>query len=1350
MSAKKYKSVSAICAAIVIALVLLCYSFISPDNIDDVFAFYNDDDVLEDAIDIGNIVLNNYDERTDGKVFNSDVMKTLYALLTGDEAKSEIDDVEALDTLTAADLRTHNNNKDIVLTLDDKKWTVTHLTKDRSGNTIVTLWLAYAQDKHQWNQWYSQDNIDLAYPSNLYSSSYIRAHGLNIGSGYVANEGDTELTELAQSDTHTYARLTMPSIEGSLTDFIVTPAQVAYQETENYAEINTYLPYTLPNDAYGTPSGTIKWSNRDGIDMSIITTKDGYSEWKDDYIWLPSSAELGAGSDSYYGTIDGIWMLSDSQRDNSGTYTWLRSGSYRRTAYAGISEQKKNVTTSPYVTNNYFVRPAFHLNLTKAAEYIGKPALSEPTDVTVEYQGRVLTLDDVAEEQKSWLDTNFLSITYSSDIKDANVYKVKAEIKAEFAANGLAFLGTPDLDAGESDTIRYFNFTVTKKKIGIKAELDSGGLPIVTLKNAGDVYTGDTSENGRAPSFGFTYKSSSGVEYETLPTDVGTYTATAKITNECSYEIDAKNSTISVIYKVDKKSVDKPALLGQVTKQYNGEAQSFTLQGVTADVTLTLPDGVTYTDGALSATNAGTYKITVAVKSTSTMIWSDGTSSAYELTISITKRPLNITINAPLSWKVGETPTVTIVGDSLAADTTELHIYYCKNGSSVKYDLDAYKVITGKTRTIIMPILDQGDYYIGVELFGDKQGNSNYEILAGNVTQTFKVLGNDITFTDADIKWQYNSTPVTNPAATLTLTYTGSVFRFSIDASDLAIKGVKIDTTKGTNGYSGDITATNAKTSGTYSVTVYITELDNTYAEFDAVYTLTYSIDKAKYDLSGLAWDYDDSNPLQFIAGKAQGITITGTLPTGLTVSYAGNGNIPVGSYTTTASFNVSDALNYYKPISSDSNTYLGSFEWSKAWRIDKATITCSWKIDTRENVATYNLPILQSAGSLDVDSMVTYRYYDYQSGSKGDEVTIAQINSNVNQQHRYLAVAELKSEYTSNYILDNESTDFTVGVNRYPVKLKMDIDGQQLPYRPEGYTPNVTVDSVGGLTIADITFTYFKDGATQGSTSIPVAVGMYKVQATLKYGTDDNYLDPESAEFSFEIVKADIDVSGLKWQYTHGSVTATYDATQGKWLLADGTEANAFVYDGTAHVIALIGADALSNATVTTSGNLSETNASTSYSASATFAYDTACYNAPDFITTINWTVNKAVVDTSAIVWGYVDKDGNELTYTEPFMYTRISGAAVEYSVTLINVPDQLKGCISILGDYAKSEAGTHRARYSVDASKFDSNNYEQYVMPSGLETNFDWVISARTIDTPVYNGSWSAFDDEVHDFAA
>ena len=1322
-------------AAVVIVAVLLCFCFVSLSNINDVFAF-NDTNIKTGAVDIGDILLEGYADRADGIVFNADTMAMLYAKLTG-ATDADIADVDALSTLTAADIRSKNGDKDLVLTMNGQQWTVAYLTKDNSGNTIATLWQSSNATTHEWNKWYA-NTTKSEYPCNIYGTSYIRSHGLNIGSDYVETQGATALTQSAQSSAHEYAKLTMPNVNGSLTSFIVKPSDVAYQSNQNNNVGGSIgnTGYTLPNDAYGTPSGDVNWYLSGSVDMNSLQTKTGYDAWKDDYIWLPSLTEIGLNT-----KVNGIWALSNNQRSNS-AIIWSRSGFNNPECHIYSINMSGGAINHDRTPGMNAVRPALHLNLDLAAQHSGGAAMSEPTDVTAEYAGTALTMDDVAAEQKKWYDADKISISCDSDIIDADTYKVKAEIKVD----GVTFDGTPDLDAGESFTVRYFNFTVTKKKIGITAALDSGGMPTVTLKNAGDVYSGDTVANGRAPSFGFTY-TGNGYEGDTPPTAVGTYTATAKITNECNYEIDTANSTISVTYKVDKKSVAKPVLSGQVSKQYSGVAQSFTLQGVTADVSLTLPSGVTYADGALNVKDAGTYKIGIALKDGgAATVWADGSSASYEVSITITKRPLNITITAPNSWKVGETPTITIVGDSLAADTTELYIYYCKHGSATKYDdINDNKVIEGKKRTIVMPVLDQGDYYIGVELFGDKQGNSNYEILTGSVTHTFKVLGNDITFTEDDIKWQYNNTTITNTAG-FTLTYTGSIFRFGIDSSELAIKGVKIDTTKGTNGYSGDVQATNAKNSA-YSVTVYITELDDTYAEFDAVYTLTYTIDKAKYDLSGLSWNYDDSNPLQFIAGKAQGITLTGTLPTGLTATYTGNSNIPVGSYTTTVSFKVSDAVNYYTPVSGDTNSYLGTFEWSKAWRIDKATITCSWKIDNRENAATYNLPILQSVGGIDADSMVTYEYYDYQDGSQGEEVTIADINANINEEHRYLVVAVLKSEHTSNYTLDNDRTDFTVGVNRYPVKLKMDIDGQTLPYRPEGYTPKVTVESAGGLTLDAITLTYYKVGATSGSTDIPVAVGSYRVVATLKYGGDGNYI--ENSEFSFEIVRADIDVSGIKWQYSHGDVTATYDATVGKWLLDDGTEASAFVYDGTAHTISLIGTDSLiACISVATSGKLSESNAG-SYTASATFTYDADCYNAPDFVTALNWTVNKAIIDTSAIVWGYVDKDGNELAYKDAFVYTRISGAAVEYSVKLINLPDALKDCIVISGDYAKSEAGTHRAKYSVDGSKFDSVNYEQYIMPSGLDSSFDWRISARTIDMPVYNSSWAKFDDEVHDFA-
>ncbi len=1330
----RYRLITGLSAAIVIVAVLLCCCFISFNNINDVFAFTGSN-ITSGAVDIGDILLEDYADRTDGKVFNGESMAALYEKLTG-KTGAEIGDVDALGTLTAADIRDKNGDKDIVLNMDGQQWTVTHLTKDRSGNTIVTLWQASGANSCEWNKWY-KDTTAYEYPSNVYGTSYIRSQGLNIGSDYAESENAATLTESSQDETHEYAKLTMPSVKGSLTDFIVKPSAVAYQENQNNNAGDTIgnVGYTLPNDAYGTPSGNVNWYTAGSTDMSVLPSKTGYSAWKDDYIWLPSMTETGIDDN-----VNGIWALSKNQRSNS-KISLLRSSGHKNAARNYHLAATGNALGYGYMTLAYAVRPALHLNLNLVSKHSSAIELAGPTDVTAEYNGTALALDDVADEQKKWFDPEKISITYDGDIKDVGTYKVKAEI----IAHGFIFDGIPDTSAGESDTVRYFNFTVTKKKIGITAALDSGGMPTVTLKNAGDVYSGDTGE--RAPKFGFTY-TGNGYNSDTPPTAVGTYTATAKITNECNYQIDTGSSAISVTYKVNKKSVDKPVLSGQVSKQYSGVAQSFTLQGVTADVSLTLPSGVTYADGKLNVKDAGTYKIGIALTDNGAATqWADETDSAYELTVTITKKPLNITITAPNSWKVGETPTITILGDSLAADTTELYIYYCKHGSATKYDdINDNKVIEGKKRTIVMPVLDQGDYYIGVELFGDKQGNSNYEILAGVKTHEFKVLGNEITFTEDDIKWQYNNTPVTNPAGGLTLTYTGEIFRFGIDDSGLKDMGVKIDTTKGTNGYSGDVQAKDAKGSA-YSVTVYITEYDNSFNEFDAQYTLKYTIDKAKYDLSGLSWDYDDSYPLQFIAGKAQGITLAGTLPTGLTATYTGNGNIPVGSYTTTVSFKVSDAVNYYTPISTDSNTYLGSFEWSKAWRIEKATITCSWKIDDRGTAATYNLPILQSVGGIDADSMVTYKYYDYQDGNRGEEVTIDDINANINEEHRYLAVAVLKSEHTGNYVLDNDSIDFTVGVNRYPVRVSMDIDGMRLPYKPEGYTPNISVESASGLTVSNITLTYYKDGATSGSTAIPVAVGSYRVVATLNYGGEDNYI--EDSEFSFEIVKADIDVSNIKWQYSHGDVTATYDAEQGKWLLADGTEASAFVYDGTAHTVSLIGTDSLiAGISVATSGNLSESNAG-SYTASATFTYDADCYNVPDFVRSLSWTVNKAIVNTSAIEWGYVDKDGNELKYTDAFVYTRISGAAVEYSVKLINLPDALKDCITYSGDYAKSEAGTHRAKYSVDGSKFDSVNYEQYVMPSGLDSSFDWRISARTIDMPVYDNSWAKFDDEVHDFA-
>jgi len=91
-----------------------------------------------------------------------------------------------------------------------------------------------------------------------------------------------------------------------------------------------------------------------------------------------------------------------------------------------------------------------------------------------------------------------------------------------------------------------------------------------------------------------------------------------------------------------------------------------------------------------------------------------------------------------------------------------------------------------------------------------------------------------------------------------------------------------------------------------YSVTFAPTDTTN----YDIVTTtVTLTVNKAAYDMSGITF----SNRSFWYTGAARSIFIAGTLPTGVSVSYSGNGWRDPGTYTVTASFS-GDADNY-QPI---------------------------------------------------------------------------------------------------------------------------------------------------------------------------------------------------------------------------------------------------------------------------------------------------------------------------------------------------------------------------------------------------------------------------------------------------
>ncbi|MDE5755572.1 MAG: hypothetical protein K2I23_00545 [Clostridia bacterium] len=1314
-----------------------------------------------DAFDAGNISSQSTDigelvnSSGSGNPFNETIYWQLIRQISG-VANPDRDTLKTLQVTTAEEFRGINNTKDIVITIGGYKWTATYLSFNKQNDPILTLWYATGDYTAAFVDY--NDDKDGNFPANMYGTSKLRALALNNGGGYAATYNATDLTSVNQDATNKWAIFTMTKeqgVSGSIADYIEVPDNMPWQhdqKAKDCIKTASYLSTTKYN--YNNNNDALDYGG-DVVAQGSYVNKTGYANWANDKLWLPSITELGVNG------VDGMWMTSANQRKS--TYPWTRSASSESYMFYIMYNQYGNGLYGGWnaYDKDYPIRPAFHLNLNAVANSF---ALPTPVNVENPYNGQRQSLDDIKDPNKlKWFDDKLMTIEYPNtntyDMIDAGTYSVKVTLKNQDDK----FLGTPDASKGEDAQTRYFDFKITKKKIGVTLGEDSNGFPTVVLANAGDIYSIDS--GARAPSLGFSYSGGtiSGSQ-DTLPTAVGNYTATAKIinTDTCkNYELD---NTYTKKFKINKTDVALPAISGQYELEYTGVDIPFTLTGGdNSAIAFDLPSGMSWKNNdrntnTLIAKKAGKYKViaTLADNGASTQ-WPDGSTGSVPLDYEITKKPLSITITCSVAsweWNVGDTPTITITEDSHTDDTTDLYIYYIDSKNpSVKHDgINANKVTVGNTRTITMPNnIPQGSYTIGVELYGSNNDNDNYSLDAPK-TAMFTVKGSSVTIDASKLVWMYNTTVITD-TSNVKLTYSGSAYQFSVDANVLRTNGAKVDITKGINGYSGDVTVTNAKS--TYSVTVYVTNYDNTYETHNSQYTLNYSIDKAKYDLSGLSWP--TSNTKEYNS-SAQSMELSGSLPQGLTVTYSGNGKVPVGSYNTTATFKVSDTDNYYVPTKGATDTYQGNFDFDFAWSITKATLDVSWKDDNNGSSTVYKLPTLKSIGALDVDSMVDYTYYD----SSNNVVTT--LPTNVTKEMTFKAVATLKTAHAGNYKFKDGTNEytFTIGKDKYVVTLILkyngnNIDDAEIAYTGQAIAPTIEITKTdGGIIPANITLKYFKDGSTSYTTDAPTTVGNYRVTAELNYGGDLNYIDNDSAEFDFKIIKADFDVSGLKWTYTHtdkaGNVTnATYDFTQSKWLEAGGNEIQPMTYDATMHTLTLEGKDAINGLTIAVSGN-EQTNAGSAYTAQVTFTYDTDNYNAPKFPDSLAWSIDKAKIDASNIVWGYsIGVDSAETAYTDKLTYTRIAGGEVKYNVKLINVPDELKGFIKYTytgtTDGSTTEVGSYATEYYLD--NFDSNNFENLVMPSGLPTKLNWEVEPKKLTKPVFDNSWSAFDGEVHDFA-
>ena len=278
-----------------------------------------------------------------------------------------------------------NSNNELLIAFGGLSWYATFLTKNTSGQIILTMWLS---DSGQlYNK--GKQGTDGSIKYNVYGSSSWNSGSPPYSDGTSAisnNYGNSNIrTSYFSSATTNTASVFNSYLKTSsnytaIGDFIVAPKDLNTQDTLNLQKTQTAkstlgFRYNLPNESY---SNLINYSNPyKNLSLSASTTN--YTTWQNDKLWLPSLSEVGLGLNNIISTNStasnnlrtaGLWGLSTAQRSNTNkTATWLRSGHItdKNLAYTISSDGLDYGYTSLNAQNA--IRPALHLNLTLACQY---------------------------------------------------------------------------------------------------------------------------------------------------------------------------------------------------------------------------------------------------------------------------------------------------------------------------------------------------------------------------------------------------------------------------------------------------------------------------------------------------------------------------------------------------------------------------------------------------------------------------------------------------------------------------------------------------------------------------------------------------------------------------------------------------------------------------------------------------------------------------------------------------------------------------------------------------------------------------------------------------------------------
>ncbi|MDE5990171.1 MAG: hypothetical protein K2H36_01135, partial [Clostridia bacterium] len=1107
------------------AIVILCLCFVSAVSF---FAPQNavDGAVISNATKINtDLLLTSRDTTVGGRVFNADALSELYKELGASSTATFSTVSSKAHTLkntysnssvfsihsgmTSADIRSASlSKKNIVVTLGGKEWIVVALTtKDQtsSSDVVLTLMLKDIEYTTQWAKGTVNSAFNVNYPISMYSSSYIRAGLLNGKDSngnkvYFSNDRVNNNQEFVAPDNYypsniyPFGIFSDSSVTNNITNFIVRPNEVLYQQYENrYDSVNrtTMLDgyYTLVNDASKNTIASSKWNSQMGT--VVVESKTGYFDWGNDYIWLPGLAETGGYTSSVIdltgiSNANGLWQLDDNQRGvSAGKATWLRSGAGGTPENAmtlnpgghfvgtGVKDTQINVGSSGLATGTLGVRPCLNLNLTDAEKSSASP-LSAPNAFSNEYNGSAQKIDSSIA---SWYTTEY------ADAVNVKYYDTSTEPKTE--------------------------------------------LP-----------------NG--------------------PTDVGSYEAEFTLKDNKHYWSDnSGGSTRSVIFNITTKQIEYPTFLNNHNSdEYAGGSEIiFTLTGFNSsymDMSVSADNGSSVTldksRGQIKVTNVDKYKVSVTLTDTNNYEWKSTTSlecevEQAEIEVDITSasgeynltgvQGGNLTVNLIVSngkGARGDDPvTIYVTANYTGLSSEDISSIELKKDSPDRHQitLDLSNLI--KDLTYKLDVRSSDPNYKAVL----KNINTNLDVLDPS-TRT-KITWN--LYEDGDKVFdKYADAELTDYNVELgeRLTYNGKAYTFDVSLPS----GCELDPSYG---YKVDAETTGNTALGINADT-YTTSIKLLNGQ---IYSIKWTIDKAKFDLSNVKWQYPDGQ-MPFAPNGVSEELDTSTVPPQLQISYSGNrrGTRVDEIGTVTVSFDLSseDEQNYIKPVSNDKNSYeftadgsITDFEWEKSWKVVACVIPVEWIDVTKQDVNGKEYTVKALKG--DYDDIVEYYYYETNgAGEILDEQNPVKNLVVVDKEVKfYKAKPVIQSRWGNNYVLESEDYSQYFSIGESEVAVGVTLENTQLTYN--GNAQEVKIKIVSGFTLtSNLQITYYDKGGIAPLSNAPTNVGKYEAWISFKDGVSGFYLAGDNVEdgvakIEYEILRKQVDNSEWKTTYNPPSL---------------------------------------------------------------------------------------------------------------------------------------------------------------------------------------------------------------------